>query len=236
MSVRASLNPRESGRRRRRRRALYRLLLPVLAVHLRLFYGFRVQRVPGAPKSVADCVVVANHVCVLDAPMVAVAVRPVQVRFLSLAQNGRNRVYGPLVLALGTLFVGDDLAETREMLRRQEEALASGEAVGIFPEGRLDSYAKTLGPTVKGAFRIAVMAGVPVVPVALVQRRTWCLNRLRGLPGWEAWIGPALEPPARGGHAAKAADLERRSRAFIEERLAASDWVSRRGGPPSRRS
>ncbi|MEY8436917.1 lysophospholipid acyltransferase family protein [Atopobiaceae bacterium 24-176] len=227
MIERSSLNHRETGRRRRRRRALYRLLLPVLAVHLRLFYGFRVRRAPGAPKSLADCVVVANHVCILDAPMVAAAAWPVQVRFLSLAQNGKNRLYGPIVRAMGTLFVGEDLAETREMLRRQEEALASGEAVGIFPEGRLDSYATTLGPTVKGAFRIAVLAGVPVVSVALVQRRAWCLNRLRGMPGWEAWVGPALEPPAKAGHGAQAADLEARSCAFIEGRLAASDWAPR---------
>lgn len=223
MSAGRPLNPAETPAHRHLRRALYRAALPILAVHLRLWYGFRVRRAPGAATDLSDCVVVANHVCVLDAPMVAVAARPAVVRFLSLAQNGRNRLYGPIVRALGTVFVGSSLAETREMLRRQEEALSFGEAVGVFPEGRLSPYARALGPMVSGAFRIAVMEGVPVVPVALVQRDVPCLNRLRGKPGWEAWVGPALEPGETGGHGERARSLEERSRAFIEGRLADGD-------------
>jgi putative phosphoserine phosphatase/1-acylglycerol-3-phosphate O-acyltransferase len=74
---------------------------------------------------------------------------------------------GTLGKVLGTVFIDrDDSAAAVEMLREVEERAREGLSVVIAPEGtRVDTTG--VGPFKKGAFRIGMAAGVPIVPIVI---------------------------------------------------------------------
>ncbi len=209
------LNPKPSEETERRRRAFYRAIVPILRAVVRLTYGARV--VHDGPSAVpAGSVVVVNHVSYLDSVMAAVALWPHRLHFLALASNGYGHVWGPIVRALGTIFVGHTLAETREMTARLGEALAAGDCVAIFPEGDLVPYNPELQPFKRGAFQIAAAEHAPVVPVTLVQAPgEGVVKSLFAKPGFVVHVGePIRAPEGMGTHKAALYLAERTRRAM----------------------
>ena len=107
------------------------------------------------------CVVAANHESVLDPPLLALATkRPL--RFLAKEELWSNRPGAWLMDALGAVPV----ARGREgyvAIDRAEELIRAGEAVAIFPEGSVRG-----GTWTRGAARLALATGVPLVPVRIV--------------------------------------------------------------------
>lgn len=159
-------------------------LLPVFSrvssLALRTFYRFGVagERVP--PRGPA--LLVANHPNSLLDPAAVVAAAGRPVRFLAKAPLFADRGVGWLVRGAGAIPVyraQDDPAKmgaNSDAFGAAHEALAGGDAVGIFPEG-LSHSEPSLAPLKTGAARIALGAarlaggGFPVVPVGLVFRR-----------------------------------------------------------------
>ena len=122
----------------RRRTWLLPALAPVCAFAVRVFYRFRTE---GEPPHTGPVLFVANHPnSIVDAMVVAASVgRPI--RFLAKATLFDEPGLGALVRAGGAIPVyrrQDDPALTDRNARVFEavhEALAEGDAVGIFPEG-----------------------------------------------------------------------------------------------------
>jgi 1-acyl-sn-glycerol-3-phosphate acyltransferase len=107
------------------------------------------------------CVVAANHESVLDPPLLALAF-PRPLRFLAKEELWRYRPGAWLMDVLG----GVPVSRGREGHVAVAEAgrlLAAGEAVAIFPQGTVRG-----GVWTRGAARLALEAGVPLVPVAIV--------------------------------------------------------------------
>lgn len=76
-------------------------------------------------------------------------------------------IVGQMLMAAGTIFLDrTDREKSIEALRPAVDSLQSGTSVVIFPEGTR-SYDKTLGAFKKGAFHLAMQAGVPLVPIVL---------------------------------------------------------------------
>lgn len=78
-----------------------------------------------------------------------------------------NPVLGPAFAFAGVVFV--DRADRDRAVRALEpavEALRSGLSLAVAPEGTRSAGAR-LGPFKKGAFHIALRAGVPVVPIVI---------------------------------------------------------------------
>ena len=94
-------------------------------------------------------------------------------------------VFGWLLARLGAFPVVRGTAD-RKAIRRAIDLLKAGEVVGIFPEGTRTRTGDLL-PLQRGAALIALRAGVPVVPVALIgtfkpiRWRVWrpVFNRIR---------------------------------------------------------
>jgi len=152
---------------------------PLSRFALRVFYRLDVtgERVP----STGPVLLVANHPnSLLDAAAVgAAAGRPV--RFLAKAPLFDHGQVGWLVRGAGAIPVyrrQDDpaaMSGNDDTFRAAHEALAAGDAVGIFPEG-ISHTSPSLAPLKTGAARIALGAAAriggafPVVPVGLVFR------------------------------------------------------------------
>nr|WP_321227993.1 HAD-IB family hydrolase [uncultured Psychroserpens sp.] len=74
---------------------------------------------------------------------------------------------GPIFKALGAIFVDRANKEKAiEAMKPAVEALKSGVSVAIAPEGTR-SGSKTLGTFKKGAFHLAMQAGVPIIPIVI---------------------------------------------------------------------
>lgn len=154
-------------------------LAPVCSAAIRVFYRFTSE---GAAPASGPVLLVANHPnSIVDAIVVAASVgRPI--RFLAKATLFDQPGLGALVRAGGAIPVyrrQDDPALTDRNTRVFEavhEALASGDAVGIFPEG-LSHSEPSLAQLRTGAARISLGAAerrgirFPIVPVGIVARQ-----------------------------------------------------------------
>ncbi len=76
-------------------------------------------------------------------------------------------IIGQMLQASGTIFLDRaDKEKSIEAMKPAIESLKTGTSVVIFPEGTR-SYDYTLGKFKKGAFHLAMQAGVPLVPIIL---------------------------------------------------------------------
>ena len=109
-------------------------------------------------------VLAANHESVLDGFFLALATRR-QLRFMAKAELFGYPVLKHLMTALGAFPVLRNADEGRAVARGVE-LLEGGEAIAIFPQGTAIPYRNR--PYRRGAARLALAAGAPIVPVALI--------------------------------------------------------------------
>ena len=110
-------------------------------------------------------VLAANHLSLIDPPFVGLTIKR-NVRYLALEELfGRSRFFDELTLFFGAIPISRD-RPTHGPIRTALAELASGGAVGVFPEGgRVERWGA--GVPKKGAAWLAMRSGVPLVPVAL---------------------------------------------------------------------
>jgi len=112
-------------------------------------------------------VIMSNHRSYYDIPTVFCAV-PGRVRMVAKKELFRVPVFGPAMLAAG--FVKIDRENRHSAIASLDESkrlLQSGTRVWIAPEGTRSKDGK-LGSFKSGGFHLAMGAGVPILPMALV--------------------------------------------------------------------
>lgn len=109
-------------------------------------------------------VLVSNHQSLVDIPLFLSAfARPV--RFLSKRELGGIFLFGRAMAYAGNLFIDrKDPRDAPRMFREAAARLSAGQLFVVFPEGRRTRDG-SIGAFKTGAFRIAMEAGAPVVPV-----------------------------------------------------------------------
>jgi 1-acyl-sn-glycerol-3-phosphate acyltransferase len=127
------------------------------------YWRFRVE---GAwPEGRGPCVVVANHQSLLD--IVMLSRMPREMKWVAKEELFRIPWIGWLLRLTGDIAVKRGDAESGgEAIGRARAYLGRGMSVMIFPEGTRSRDARLL-PFKSGAFRLAIEAGVPVLPVAV---------------------------------------------------------------------
>lgn len=144
---------------------------PVIGVAVTLFkiMGWRVQ-VRGAHHvpATGPAVIASNHVSYLDFVFVGYGARAQGkrlVRFAAKKEIFDHRVAGPLMRGMKHISV-DRFGDVEAAMRAAAAKLAAGELVGMFPEGTISrSFMPMTGRS--GAARMAIDAGVPLVPAAV---------------------------------------------------------------------
>jgi 1-acyl-sn-glycerol-3-phosphate acyltransferase len=133
---------------------------------LRLVWRLRVEGGEHLPRQ-RGAIVVANHDSLAD-PFVLGAGLDRPLRFLSKQELWSNRLVGRLMDALGGIPVARARGDVGAVAAAAK-ALQAGDVVAIFPQGT------TLGgpdrPWQRGAARLALTTGSPLVPVALIGAR-----------------------------------------------------------------
>jgi 1-acyl-sn-glycerol-3-phosphate acyltransferase len=140
-------------------------------------------------------VVVANHGSHLDPPLLGHALgRPVA--FMAKAELFRVPLLGRLIRSCGAYPVSRGAGD-RQAIRTASERLAEGWATGVFLDGTRQADGRVNTPQA-GAALLAARAGVPLLPVAIVNsHRALGPNgaRLRLVPV-HLRIGTPIPPPA----------------------------------------
>ena len=138
----------------------YLLVFPIY----RLLYRGRTAGNSNVPMQGA-LVVVANHGSHLDPPLLGHALgRPVA--FMAKAELFRVPILGPIIRACGAYPVSRG-ASDREAIRTATDRLLEGWATGVFIDGTRQSNGRVNDPQA-GAALLAARAGVPLLPVAII--------------------------------------------------------------------
>lgn len=122
-----------------------------------------------------------NHIGYLDFAFIGTAALPVKryVRFMAKKEIFENKIAGPLMRGMHHISV--DRSSGSASFVAALRALKSGEIVGIFPEGTI-SVSFELKEFKSGAVRLAMGAGVPVIPaVVWGSQRIWTKKVKRDL-------------------------------------------------------
>jgi len=153
---------------------VYRLSYGIGQTITRVLYGWRVEgaldQIPEGPFILA-----ANHVGIIDPWLVGcITSRPV--RFMAKEELFRPRILRWWLHAVGSFPVRRGEAD-REAIRTALGILRDGGIVGIFVEGTRNPDGRPL-PIQHGAAMLAVRAGVPILPVAMVREGRRRLTRV----------------------------------------------------------
>ena len=116
-------------------------------------------------------IVISNHTSYADGVLLALACRRLgrELRLLATAGVFRVPLIGGLARRLGFIPVHRGGADAAGSLDDAAAALRAGEAVGLYPEGRLTRDPMMWPERAKtGAVRLALRSGAPIVPVAML--------------------------------------------------------------------
>lgn len=149
-----------------RRRGL-NVLTPFLGQFGAWIAGMHIDLQPAAGLRLRQpAIIIFNHQSGLD-PIILCRVVGRNVIGIAKRELKCNPVLGPLLWFAETIFVDRfDQQQKQAAVQPALDALARGLSIAIAPEGKRQS-AQPLGSFRSGPFRLAVSAGVPVVPVVI---------------------------------------------------------------------
>jgi 1-acyl-sn-glycerol-3-phosphate acyltransferase len=161
------------------------LVYPPVVVAIKLFWKylglrFDFKGVHHIPRD-GGAILSINHVGYLDFALTGTAALPTgrYVRFMAKKEVFDNKLAGPLMRGMHHICV--DRSSGSASFVAALRALRSGEIVGIFPEGTI-SVSFEIKELKSGAVRLAMAAGVPVIPtIVWGSQRIWTKKVKRNL-------------------------------------------------------
>lgn len=168
------------------------------------------ERIPAE----GPCILVANHESVID-PFVLGLATPRFIRYMAKAELWRSAAVRTVMEGFGAFPVERGRGDF-DAVGRAGRLLAEGEVLGIFGQGTCLPFRRR--PFMRGAARLALETGSPIVPVALVgTEQAVRPHRLRlGLPRIRVLVGRPFEVAGTRPTIAAARELTRR----VEEAIA----------------
>jgi 1-acyl-sn-glycerol-3-phosphate acyltransferase len=181
-------------------RLLLRVVRMIIVPLLRLGFGMRVTGREHVPKD-GPVIIAPNHKSFWDAFFIAAVLRR-PVRFMGKAElfTGRR---GKLFLALGAFPVRRGSADA-EAITTARTVLEQGGVLALFPEGTRVRDPDELGIPRRGAARLALETGAPLIPTAM----TGTEKRRSHLPrSVQISFGEPIQPAAHEATPEAAAEL-----------------------------
>jgi 1-acyl-sn-glycerol-3-phosphate acyltransferase len=161
--------------------AYRRPLTPVV----RVAYRLEVRGLEHVP-AVGSLVVAANHESILD-PFIISAAIPRPIRYLAKSELWKVPLLPSWLASVEAIPVERGMSDVAAIASALA-ALEAGEVVGLFPEGGV----MRAGPWLRGAARMALATGTPILPVRLLETRKALGSRSFGFPRLAMLIGEPI--------------------------------------------
>lgn len=196
-----------------RSRPVYTVVERILRPVFTFVYRLKITGREHVPET-GPCILAANHVSVMDGFFLGIAVTR-QVRFMAKAELHRVPIVKQILEGAGA-FPVERGADAGRAIAAGVTLLEQGAVVGVFPEGT--SLPDRKRGYRRGAARLALATGAPLIPVALIgthltlEPRT---HRIR-LPRVRIVIGEPLRVERQEPTEAAATELTARLQAAIE--------------------
>ncbi len=165
---------------------------------------FGVERIPAS----GAAILVANHESLFD-PWILALSTPRPVRYMAKSELWRHRTIGAVMESFGAFPVERGAGDAAAM-SRAAELLGEGQVLGLFPQGT--SKLRSPRRYHRGAARLALATGAPLIPVALIGTRgtprPWQQRKTQVSVGEPIDVEPGR--PTVAAARALTAELERR--------------------------
>ena len=162
-------------------RFLIAVLTPFVWWFCRMLFKIEFQGVDNIPLEGA-CIITPNHVSYADPIWITIPM-PRRVYYMAWDKPFQIPVLGLLMRMFGAFPVNLDVAADASAQREAIELLRKGRALVMFPEGGRTRTGKLM-PFKMGAFRLALVHGVPIVPVTIKGAETiWPVGQMLPRPG-----------------------------------------------------
>ena len=197
-----------------RSRPVYTVVERILRPVFTFVYRVQITGREHVPET-GPCILAANHVSVMDGFFLGIAVTR-QVRFMAKAELHRVPIVKQILEGAGA-FPVERGADAGRAIAAGVKLLEEGAVIGVFPEGT--SLPDRKRGYKRGAARLALATGAPLIPVALIgthltlEPRT---HRVR-LPRVQIVIGEPLLVERQEPTEEAATQLTARLQAAIEE-------------------
>jgi 1-acyl-sn-glycerol-3-phosphate acyltransferase len=110
--------------------------------------------------------IAANHQTYFDAVWICLPIfNPL--RFMAWDEAFAWRFIGPLIAYMGAFPVSMEVGSTLKAMKEAMRVLRGGGVLTVFPEGERERADGRLRPFKPGVIRIALQAGVPILPVTI---------------------------------------------------------------------
>lgn len=162
-------------------RFLIAALTPFVWWFCRMLFKIEFQGVDNIPLEGA-CIITPNHVSYADPIWITIPMAR-RVYYMAWDKPFQIPVLGLLMRMFGAFPVNLDVAADASAQREAIELLRKGRALVMFPEGGRTRTGKLM-PFKIGAFRLALVHGVPIVPVTIKGAETiWPVGQMLPRPG-----------------------------------------------------
>lgn len=108
-----------------------------------------------------------NHRSFIDAPVIPMVI-PQEVRAIGKKELSKIPVFGTIIGKLAVWVDRRDPESRKVSLEKLVNYLSQGISIVVAPEGTRNDSTETLLPFQKGAFRLSVDLGIPILPLAII--------------------------------------------------------------------
>jgi 1-acyl-sn-glycerol-3-phosphate acyltransferase len=108
-----------------------------------------------------------NHRSFIDAPIIPLAIQQ-EVRAIGKKELSKIPIFGFITSRVAVWVDRSDAESRKASVGRLLDILKKGISIVVAPEGTRNKTDQTLLPFQKGAFRIAVETGIPIMPMAVI--------------------------------------------------------------------
>lgn len=108
-----------------------------------------------------------NHRSFIDAPVIPMVI-PQEVRAIGKKELSKIPVFGQVIGRLAVWVDRSDAESRRISLEKLIKFLNQGSSIVVAPEGTRNDSGEVLLPFQKGAFRLSIETGIPILPMAVI--------------------------------------------------------------------
>ncbi len=163
-----------------------------------------------------------NHRSFIDAPMIPLSI-PQEVRAIGKKELSKIPVFGQVIGRLAVWVDRSDSESRRISLEKLVKFLNQGSSIVVAPEGTRNDTNETLLPFQKGAFRLSIETGIPILPMAVIgANRIMKRGSLLLSPGKvKVYFSSPMNPPTHSDDAVN--DFSEKCRNRLEAMIVAHE-------------